>query len=65
MATCNLCPPGSRDIPDEEMAEHLRSAHPGVDRDGTHREDGSTIIHDYSLEPAAGSDPGSNEWRES
>jgi hypothetical protein len=51
MATCNLCPPGSRDIPDDRMAEHLRSTHPDVDTDGTRRTDGSTIVSDASLGP--------------
>jgi hypothetical protein len=52
MATCNLCPPGSRDIPDDRMADHLRSAHPDVDTDGTRRSDGSTISGDASPAPA-------------
>ncbi|MET3424450.1 hypothetical protein BJ973_003662 [Actinoplanes tereljensis] len=46
MATCNLCPPDRRDVPDDRMAEHLRTAHPEVDKDGTHRSDDSTIIPD-------------------
>jgi len=46
VATCNLCPPGRRDVPDDEMAEHLRTAHPEVDEDGTLRGDDSTIIPD-------------------
>jgi len=53
MATCNLCPPGSRDVPDGAMAEHLRSVHPEVDADGSSTTDDSTIIHDSSLGPAA------------
>ncbi|MEU8662195.1 hypothetical protein, partial [Actinoplanes philippinensis] len=55
MATCNLCPPGARDIPDAEMAAHLRAVHPEVDADGTRKGDGSTIVGDVSLEPAASS----------
>lgn len=53
MATCNLCPPGRRDVPDSEMGDHLRTVHPEVDTDGTRRSDGSTIVSDSSLGPAA------------
>ena len=48
MATCNLCPPGSRDIPDDEMAEHLRTVHPEVDSDGTAKSDNSRIVPDVA-----------------
>jgi predicted RNA polymerase sigma factor len=51
MADCNLCPPGARDIPDDEMAEHLRTAHPEVDQDGTRRSDASTIVPGTDLGP--------------
>ena len=51
MANCNLCPPGSRSVPDDEMDEHLRTAHPEVADDGTSESDNSTIVHDSSLEP--------------
>jgi len=47
MATCNLCPPGRRDVPDEEMAGHLRTVHPEVAADD------STIIPDVSMEPVS------------
>ncbi|GIM88296.1 hypothetical protein [Paractinoplanes toevensis] len=50
MATCNLCPPGHRDIPDDQMTEHLRTEHPEVDEDGTHRSDDSTIVPDAASE---------------
>jgi hypothetical protein len=46
MATCNLCPPAERDIPDEAMAEHLRTVHPDVETDGTRKSDNSRIVHD-------------------
>jgi hypothetical protein len=63
MATCNLCPPGSRDVPDDEMAGHLREAHPDVDADGTAKSDESTIVSDASLGPvdAGPPDPG-DRW---
>ena len=51
MADCNLCPPGSRDVPDDEMAEHLRTAHPEVAEDGTRRSDASTIVPSTDLGP--------------
>jgi hypothetical protein len=57
MATCNLCPPGNRDIPDAEMAGHLREAHPGVDTDGTSKSDDSTIVSDASLGPVESGPP--------
>ncbi|MEV0898938.1 hypothetical protein [Actinoplanes sp. NPDC049802] len=60
MATCNLCPPGRRDVPDDEMAGHLRTEHPEVAEDGTTRSDGSTIVRDGSLEPVSPSE----DWRE-
>jgi hypothetical protein len=63
MATCNLCPPGERDIPDDEMAAHLRTRHPEIDADGTRKADGSTIVHDASLEPVADHSPGAGNWR--
>ncbi|MFD0525236.1 hypothetical protein [Paractinoplanes durhamensis] len=53
MATCNLCPPGSRDVPDDEMAAHLRTTHPDVDADGTQKSDDSRIIHDAAAGPIA------------
>jgi hypothetical protein len=62
MANCNLCPPGSRAVPDERMAEHLRSAHPEVDADGTRKGDDSTIVGDMSLGPAGDGAPGDREW---
>lgn len=55
MATCNLCPQGSRDVPDEEMAEHLRTSHPEAGSDG------STIVQDASLEPVTESPSGGGE----
>jgi hypothetical protein len=63
MATCNLCPPGSREVPDEEMAAHLHTTHPEVDTDGTHRTDDSTILRDASLEPTPETPSGTGEWR--
>jgi hypothetical protein len=57
MATCNLCPPGSRDVPDDEMEEHLRTSHPEV------AEENSTVISDVSLEPVPDHDPGASDWR--
>jgi hypothetical protein len=64
MATCNLCPPESREVPDERMAEHLHTAHPGVAGDGTRRSDDSTIVPSTSLEPGpdARTEPG--EWHD-
>jgi hypothetical protein len=59
MATCNLCPPGHRDVPDDEMADHLRTAHPEVDADGTARTDDSRIVPEASPEPPAATD----DWR--
>jgi hypothetical protein len=52
MATCNLCPPGRRDVPDDEMAGHLRTEHPQVAPDGTRASDASTIVRDSSTDPA-------------
>ena len=52
MAICNLCPPGRREHPDAAMADHLRTAHPEVDEDGTRKADDSTIVTDASLESA-------------
>lgn len=63
MATCNLCPPGSRDVPDGEMAGHLRATHPEVDSDGTGKGDGSTIVGDVSLAPAGDAPESEGEWR--
>ncbi|MEV4277417.1 hypothetical protein [Actinoplanes xinjiangensis] len=63
MATCNLCPPGQRDIPDPEMPAHLREVHPDVAADGTRAGDGSTIVHDASLEPSADAPAEEGEWR--
>lgn len=51
MATCNLCPPGSREVPDEAMAEHLHVVHPGVADDGTRESDDSTIVPGAPPEP--------------
>jgi hypothetical protein len=48
VATCNLCPPGSRDIPDAEMERHLRTVHPEVDADGTAKDDHSRIVPDMA-----------------
>jgi hypothetical protein len=59
MATCNLCPPGKRDVPDEKMAGHLRTVHPEV------RADGSTVLPDVSLEPPAAVRPGEGDWQSS
>jgi hypothetical protein len=61
MATCNLCP-GSPQLPDDEMADHLRTAHPDVAEDGTSRSDDSAIVRDSSLAP----DPDetrASDWR--
>jgi hypothetical protein len=62
MATCNLCPPDRRQVPDDEMAEHLRTVHPEVAADGTARSDDSSIVRDSSLGPVAGHGPGAEEW---
>ncbi|MGK5680092.1 hypothetical protein [Actinoplanes sp. URMC 104] len=62
MATCNLCPPGSRDVPDAEMDGHLRMAHPEVGGEGTYETGGDTIVQDASLEPVAEREPGTGEW---
>jgi hypothetical protein len=61
VATCDLCPPGHRDVPDDEMPEHLRTVHPP----DAHRldVDGSTIVQDSSLEPDVDHGPGDQEWR--
>ena len=56
MATCNLCPPGSRDVPYEQMAQQLRDAHPEGDADGTRKGDDSTIVQDVNPETAPGRD---------
>ena len=63
MANCNLCPPGSRSVPDDEMDEHLRTVHPEVADDGTSEADNSTIVRDASLEPAAEEHAEKSEWR--
>jgi hypothetical protein len=63
MATCNLCPPEKRDVPDAEMAAHLSGFHPEVDADGTRKGDGSTIVRDSSLEPSADAPAEEGEWR--
>ncbi|MEV4347115.1 hypothetical protein AB0J83_21880 [Actinoplanes sp. NPDC049596] len=47
MATCNLCPPESREVPDDEMAAHLKAVHPEVDDDGTRRSDDSAIVREF------------------
>ena len=52
MAICNLCPPGRREFPDTAMADHLRTAHPEVDEDGTRKDDDSSIVAEASLESA-------------
>lgn len=65
MATCNLCPPGSRDVPDAEMEEHLLAAHPEVGSDGTDRGDDSRIVRDSSLAPGPAEEPGAGEWHAS
>jgi hypothetical protein len=62
MATCNLCPPGAREVPDPEMAAHLRSVHPEVDADGTRRGDASRIVPDNA---EAAAPPEEGEWRSS
>ena len=64
MATCNLCPPGSREVPDEEMTGHLHTAHPGVADDGTRQSDDSTIVPGTPLGPGpdARTEPG--EWHD-
>ncbi|TWG11570.1 hypothetical protein FHX34_106300 [Actinoplanes teichomyceticus] len=53
MATCNLCPPGRRDIPDGEIDEHRRTAHPEVAADGTRKTDGSRIVADSATDDHA------------
>ena len=63
MATCNLCPVGRRDVPDDQMDEHLRTTHPEVAEDGTRRADDSTIVTDASLEPVAEHSPGAENWQ--
>lgn len=62
MATCNLCPADRRDIPDDEMSDHLRNNHPEVAPDGTLHVDGSIIIRDASRDAGADHDPG-EDWR--
>jgi hypothetical protein len=62
MATCNLCPPESREVPDEAMADHLHTVHPDVADDGTRESDGSTIEPTASLEPAPADRTGTGEW---
>jgi hypothetical protein len=57
MAACNLCPPGRRDIPDDQMAEHLRTVHPEVAPDGTGKGDDSRIVADASYASADGGPP--------
>lgn len=51
MAHCNLCPQGSREVPDDEMAAHLRTAHPEVAADGTAKSDDSRIVPSTTPEP--------------
>ncbi|XVU28567.1 hypothetical protein ACQPZJ_16410 [Actinoplanes sp. CA-054009] len=48
MATCNLCPVGKREVPDDEMEAHLRRVHPEVEGDGTLRADDSVIVRDLA-----------------
>ncbi|MEU8817691.1 hypothetical protein [Actinoplanes sp. NPDC048796] len=48
MAICNLCPPEKRDVPDDEMTNHLREVHPEVADDGTRRSDDSAIVPDVT-----------------
>lgn len=57
MAECNLCPAGNRTVPDEEMAQHLRTVHPDVDADGTKKSDSSIIVPSTDLGPAPEEDP--------
>ncbi|WP_433796063.1 hypothetical protein [Actinoplanes sp. CA-252034] len=64
MATCNLCPPEDRDVPDERMADHLRTAHPEVAADGTDEHDGSSIVQDVALEPTTTDASPSSEWHD-
>jgi hypothetical protein len=61
MATCNLCPPGSREVPDEGMSEHLHTVHPEVAEDGTRESDRSRIVPSTSPEPGPVDRP---EWRD-
>jgi hypothetical protein len=62
-ATCNLCPPGRRDVADDAMAEHLRTVHPEAARDVAADAPGSTIVQDASLEPVTEHAPRPEEWR--
>ncbi len=39
------------DVPDDEMAEHLRARHPDVGADGASKRDRSTIEHEAELGP--------------
>jgi hypothetical protein len=67
MATCSLCPPGSRDIAGREMDEHRRtvhseSVHSQSGEDGTLQVGGSTIVRDASDDTAAEVDGEDGEW---
>lgn len=63
MATCNLCS-GSPQLPDGEMADHLRTVHPEVATDGTRRSDDSTIVRDSAQAPDP-DETGAGDWRSS
>ena len=62
MAECNLCPVGNRTVPDDQMAEHLRTVHPDVDADGTKKSDSSTIVPSTDLGPGPEGRPA--EWHD-
>jgi len=64
MATCNLCPPDSRDVPDEEMDDHRRVAHPESGEDGTLQVGGSTIVRDLSTGPIPDGGSEAGEWHD-
>ena len=64
MAICELCPPDSRDIPENEMAEHLRALHPELREEGALRLGESTILRDTSVDPGLDSGTGLGDWHE-
>lgn len=51
MATCHMCPDGSRHVADDDVIEHLRVLHPDQYELLERWLDGAVVIYDTTLEP--------------
>ncbi|MDY7084194.1 MAG: hypothetical protein SYR96_03720 [Actinomycetota bacterium] len=60
MATCDLC---HEDVPDSDLADHVRNTHPHAADEGIYESDGSVIVQDAALEPLAEYDPKHATWQ--